>query len=54
LILPGTPALPVSYAVSGPATFDPATGVPTLTGPGTVTVNARHPGDANYNPAPTS
>jgi hypothetical protein len=51
LNLTSTSGLPVAYTVIGPATFDPATHVLTLTGLGTVTVTARQAGDDNYNPA---
>jgi hypothetical protein len=45
-----TSALPVAYrVVSGPATLSGAT--VTLTGAGTVTIEAAQPGDANYNAA---
>lgn len=41
--------LPVALAVSGPATY--AGGILTLTGPGTVTIQATQDGDGNYLPA---
>lgn len=44
--------LPVAFSVvSGPATI--ADGIVTLTGPGTVTLRASQPGDANHASAPT-
>jgi hypothetical protein len=51
LNLTSTSGLPVSYTVSGPATFD-ANNVLTITGLGTVTITAHQAGDDCYNPAP--
>jgi hypothetical protein len=51
LNLTSTSGLPVSYRVTGPATFNPDTDVLTVTGVGTVTVTASQPGNGNYNPA---
>jgi hypothetical protein len=52
LNLTSTSGLPVTYSVTGPATFNTATNVLTVTGLGTVTVTAHQPGDSNYNAAP--
>src|SRR5262249_33303157 len=45
--------LPVSFVVlSGPATLSPPTGALTLTGAGTVTIEARQVGDGTFDAAP--
>jgi hypothetical protein len=51
LNLTSSSGLPVSYAISGPATFNATTNILTITGLGPVTVTASQDGDANYNPA---
>jgi hypothetical protein len=52
LNLTSTSGMPVSYSVTGPASFNDSTNALTFTGLGTVTVTAHQGGDANFNPAP--